>query len=225
MSRTLTQLNELVKFHARDSRVDLITNTSNLSMVNQVYRQLLMDLEWGEGLVEDVSLTTTSGVGTYLYPATAPAQVYSVSVESDSGNSSFGTAIFGEASFGGSLVRPRVVPKANSELEWELVGREPASDHTMMYKMLSEASILKIELRPTPVTTGRIVQIRGIVEPAELTVADSVTVFRDITADDILALLIAGEYSSREGSAELEGKLMGQAQNNLVRYKRLQSAQ
>lgn len=185
MAKTLTEIETLVKFFARDDSITLTTDPG-LSIVNSIYRALASLLPWSE-FRKTVSSTAVTITGTNLYAwvtTNAFSDVKSVEVETTATSSVF---------------QRLVIPE--TEWDWNLAAQ--TANTRPVYYMRVNSSGNKVEIRPAPDYSGGAIQVIGIVEPSDLTIGGSTTDFLLSSADDALAYIISASFAIRDGFGDL----------------------
>lgn len=187
MSKTLSELQDGVRFYARDGALDLTTG-DGLNTANRVYRQYANLLSWPELRRQDTSITTTSGTENYNW--LDPISVIYVniqSVEIQDGDDSDNYCIIGQPP---------------DEWSWSDAGKKKKQSVPDYYLRFHNGTTNQIALRPAPKYSSKNLRITGIIEPDEFKDGASKTVFTQKTADDALEYLIAASIVDRDGDAQ-----------------------
>ena len=186
MAKTLTQIETLVQFNARDDSIALTTDPG-LSIANSIYRAVASLLPWPEfRKTVSTTATTLTTTGNYAWVTTNVfGDVRSVEVGATATDATFQL-----------LVSPP------TELDWNLASKQ-ANTIPVYYVRHNTGGADKVELRPNPSYAGASIKVTGIVEPTDLVNGSSVTDFLTSSADDALAHLIAASFAVRDGFAPL----------------------
>jgi len=199
MSKTLASIQTAVQYHARDSSLSL-TTTTNLAIVNKIYRSLSALLPLPE-LRLLYSFSTTADDEDYTWSSsTIFLDVVSVTMQDEEDNNYY------------KLITP--VP---DEWTWAKAGTKPSQsipDHYLRQKNSLGTNL--ILFRPLPKYSSKTVRIFGSTEPTELAASTDTTVFIQKTMDDIFEYLIAADFSIQTGFIEW-GRELEQRANILIR--------
>lgn len=188
MAKTLTAIQTLVRFNARDDSLDL-TVDPGLSITNAIYREVAAAFPWPE-LRKTVNLTAaTTTSSKFVSWANATSAVFTdvkgVEVETTATSSVF-----------------NLLNVPDTEWDWNLAGKATAGI-PVYYKRVDNSGTQSVELRPQPSYATGVVRVIGIIEPTELTIGASTTLFLASTADDALAYMIAASFAVRDGFNDL----------------------
>ena len=185
MAKTLTEIQTLVRFLARDEGI-LLTDATGLAVTNMVYSRMVEGLRFPEFIRNDESLTTVADQEAYTWPTTVIfTEVIDITVQDPSHN-----------------LRYRVVPSPPNDFEWARIrGSQPA--FPLMHLRLQTSGVDQLLLSPAPHVTGLTIRIHGHVEPADLTAGSSTTIIIQRDADNALAHLIAASFLDKRNDKPL----------------------
>ncbi len=188
MAKTLTKIETLVRFNARDDIISL-TVEPGLSITNSIYREVAAAFPWSElRKTVDLSAPTVDGQSIYSWA---------------NGSSAVFTDVKGveiETAGSGDIFNLLNVP--STEWEWNEAAKT-VDTIPVYYIRINDNGTDSVEIRPAPDYSAGVIRVIGIVEPAEFTLGSSVSEFLTSTADDALAYLIAANYAVRKGSGDL----------------------
>lgn len=180
--KSLAELQVGTRFHMAEGSVTL-TESTNLVVVNQLYRSLCAMLPWSEVRRSDTSTVTTAGESTYSWPNTVTfLDVTSLEIQDGDDQNRY----------------RQMFPPPD---EWELTqARRKRNQAKPDYYLRYATDVAnKVELVPPPKYGGKTVRITGIIEPRELEGEDDSTVFLQRMADDALEHTIASTFYYRDG--------------------------
>lgn len=180
--KTISELQTGTRFHMAEGAVTL-TETTNLEVVNQVYRALAAMLPWSEIRRSDTSTVTTAGTANYDWPDDLVFLDVTALEIQNGDDQNFYRQIF---------------PPPD---EWELANARRRRTQAVpdYYVRFATAVVNRFELAPAPKYGGKIVRITGIIEPPLLEGTNSQTLFLQRTADDALEHMIASTFYYRDG--------------------------
>jgi hypothetical protein len=186
MAKTLANIQKGARYYARNDQL-VITNGHGLTAVNAIYRGVSNALPWPElrktmALNDGSAVTMVTDQAAYQWifeagDTTVFMDVKGVEVETGTATSVFNL-----------LVPPP------TESEWNESAKD-TSNIPAYYLRFKDGSTNKVELRPVPSSTqnGGDIRVIGIIEPTELTVEGSETIFLVSTADDVIEYLVAAD--------------------------------
>ena len=211
MATTLTNIQTDVRFYAQD--VDLvITSGNDLRRANEIYQgiftpgfqmlDIAIGMRWPERVREDTSLTTTAAQAAYTWPSTPRFLLDDVAIELQDQS-------------GGATYR-RLDPVID-ELE-DLQLRNQSDTLPTHYRWWDASGTTQLVLRPSPVTAGLTIRIRGVSEVTVFADGTTTTEFDNINHDKALAMLIAAMYKIQRGDVGYAQILIKNAKGLLPRY-------
>lgn len=203
MGSTLTNVQELARFHAKARNLTL-TSGQGLLVANQVLDAMCspdgkvvgqrVGRRWRELTVDDTSLTTVASQEEYIWPI----------------NSTFAEDPFIEIRDASSSNDPWPVSPCASEMRWAALDYADTGTPDE-YRFITRVGVMYLALRPIPDTAGDTIRIRGQKLPDPFVNGDSVTPFNDRRHDKALAILIAAELRAQQEAVEDAQRLVVQA--------------
>lgn len=190
MSLSLNEIQTLVRWEARDSKIDL-TDASSLAVFNMLYRRMSALFLWPELTRTDSSLSTTSGDSTYTWPSTNRY----IDV----------TLVEMQNPFNDNKYDP-IMP-ARTEITFAEESTKPNGFPTV-YRRTHDGTNHILEFAPAPDTSSLGIRIKGLIEPTALADGGESTVFLTKLADDALVFLIAADYAAKREDAERSNELL-----------------
>ena len=180
--KSVGELQVGTRFHMGEGSISL-TETTNLEVVNQVYRALMSMLPFPETRRQDTSIVTTRGTAAYTWPNSVVwLDVTALEIQNGDDQDRY------------KLVFP-------PPDEWELSNARRRQNQAVpdYYLRYATSAGNKVELVPPPKYGGKTVRITGIIEPPLLEGTNSQTVFLSRLADDAMEHLIASTFYYRDG--------------------------
>jgi hypothetical protein len=221
MAKTLEEIQTLTRFYSRDDSLTL-TDTDNLSVTNQLYRELISLVPWPEFTRKAILSSQTvadqeeyewTGTSFPIFMDVDYIEVLSLSYDKDTTDSDvFNTSTITSAT---SRYTYKMIHPPPNEWEWNLAGRRGSVDQPLWYKRLYN-SANKVALRPTPSVSGYNIRVVGKVEPTELTLLADVTEFISNYSDEAFSHILAATFSAKNGFPDIAQLNTGKA-NNILR--------
>ena len=175
MAQTLSQIQTIVQFEARDDNIALSSGTG-LAQANAIYRRLCALLSFPELTREDTSLSTTAGTEAYTWPS-SPVFIDLQKVEVKDPDDD---------------LKYKFIAPAQAELEWSLE-REKKQNFPKFYRRMHNGTSNVIQFAPTPHIGSLTIRLTGVIEPTAFTASSSTSIFLNTAVDEALAYLIASD--------------------------------
>lgn len=197
MAQTLSTIETLTRFHARDDSITL-TNTQGLAVSNAAYRRLCNIHQWPELTREDTSLSTSDGTESYTWPSsTVFIDVTKVELQDPQDN-----------------LRYKLIAPVRTELEWSLE-RAKVKDFPIFYKRGHDGTNHRLYFAPIPATSSLIIRITGLIEPTAFSTSASTTIFLNTVVDEILAFMISADIMHNRAQPDQAQILLKSASDSL----------
>lgn len=181
--KSVSELQVGFRFHNAEGSITL-TESTNLEVLNQVYRGMAAMLPFSELRREDTSVTSVKNQAVYNWPGTLVwLDVTALEMQDAAGDY-------------------RLIYPPPDEWEWNRVRRMNAQAVPDYYMRFAVAAGDRFEIAPVPKYGGKAFRIIGIIEPETLEGANSQTVFLTKTADDALEHMLAATFYYRDGFAQ-----------------------
>ena len=198
MSKTLAQIQTVVRFESRDESIDL-SSSELLPLVNLIYRRIGNLGEWAELVRTDTSLTTTAGTNSYTWPSVSFSNVSLIEIQHpDLG------------------MRYESVPAASGEALWAKY-RKWENEFPVLYKREHNGTNNLVSFAPTPDVSSLTIRITGVIEPPELTSSGDATIWIQSSMDDAMAYLISADIAAKRGYPQRSQELVARAAEVLGR--------
>jgi hypothetical protein len=199
MAKTLAAIQKNARFSAKNEQL-VITNGHGLTAFNSIYRSVANSLPWPELRVTSTSSTVTVSAQSTAYAWIAATTAVFIDVKAVEVETTASSSVFN------LLVSPP------TESEWSEAAKDTDSMPAYYLRYRSGASNL-LEIRPAPsaAVAGGSINITGIIEPTELSLESSTTVFLASTADDVLAYLVAADDLMTRGKTTEANNLFEKA--------------
>jgi hypothetical protein len=194
MAKTLTQIETLVKWEARQSDFSC-TSVSGLAIFNMIYLRVAAMFPWPELYKADASLVTIADSGEYTWPSSVMfSNVNLIQIQDTEDD-----------------LKYKVISPTPTELDFVEAHEEPASFPRYYKRIVNSSNVKKLCFAPHPKYSGALITISGTYEPTEFTQGSDATVFLNKNVDNAIALLIAANIMDKRDYPKRAQRLTAKA--------------